>query len=32
MDPHLTHFSYGPFELTTQAASLSVQPSLHRRP
>ena len=32
MDPHPTHDSYGPSELTTQTASLSVQPSLHRRP
>ena len=32
MDPHPTHDSYGPSEPTTQTASLSVQPSLHRRP
>ena len=32
MDPHPTHDSYGPSKLTTQTASLSVQPSLHRRP
>ena len=32
MEPHPTHNSYGPSELTTQTASLSVQPSLNRRP
>ena len=32
MDTHATHDSYGPSEPTTQTASLSVQPSLHRRP
>jgi len=32
MDSHPTHDSYGPSEPTTQTASLSVQPSLHRRP
>jgi len=32
MDPNLTHDSYGPSERTTQTASLSFQPSLHRRP
>jgi len=31
MDPHPTHDSYSPSEPTTQTASLSVQPSLHRR-
>jgi len=32
MDPHPTHDSYSPSEPTTQTASLSVQPSMHRRP
>ena len=32
MDPHPMHDSYGPSEPTTQTTSLSVQPSLHRRP
>jgi len=32
MDPHPTHDSYGPSEPTTQTASVSVQPSLHRQP
>jgi len=31
MDPHPTHDSNDPSEPTTQTASLSVQPSLHRR-
>ena len=32
MDPHPRHDSYDPSEPTTQMASLSVEPSLHRRP
>ena len=32
MNPHLTHNSYGPSEPITQTVSLSVQPSLRRRP
>jgi len=32
VDPHLTHDCLGPSEPTTQAASRSVQPSLHRWP
>jgi len=32
MDPHPTHDSYGPSYPTTQTASLSLQPSLHRQP
>jgi len=32
MDTHQTHDSYGPSDPTTQTASLSIPPSLHRRP
>jgi len=32
MDRRLTRDSYGPSEPTTQTATLSVQPSLYRRP
>jgi len=31
LNPHLTHDCYGPSEPTTQTASRSVQPLLHRR-
>ena len=32
LDPHLTYGSQGPPESSTQTASRSVKPSLHRRP
>ena len=32
LDAHLTHDSFGPYEPTTQTASRSVQPFLHRWP
>jgi len=32
VDPHLTHDSYGQSDPTTQTASRSVQPFLHRWP